>query len=102
MERLQTQAVDLPRVLGLANGATWLVSVRAIAKPARTRRLDDLGEGTRQPSFVAHKRQAAQARSIGDHAGVARQCHHHARNRSVAALVITLAHAASGQRIVAQ
>ena len=51
---------------------------------------------------MSHERQAAQARGIGDHAGVARQRHHHARNRGVATLVITLAYATSGQCIVAQ
>ena len=76
--------------------------MRAVAKPARTRRLDDLGEGARQASLMAHERQAAQARGIGDHAGVSRQRHHHACNRGVAALVITLAHATGCQRVVTQ
>ena len=56
MERFQTQAVNLPGVLGLANGATRLMGMRAIAKPARARCLDNLGEGARQTPLVTHER----------------------------------------------
>ena len=102
MESFQAQAVNLPGTLGLANGTTRLVSVRAIAKPACARRLDNLGEGARQTPLVAHERQAAQARGIGNHAGVARQRHHHACDCGVTALIVALTHATGGQRIVAQ
>ena len=71
MERFQTQAVNLPGVFGLANGATRLMDMRAIAKSARTRCLDNLGEGARQTPLMSHERQTAQTRGIGDHAGVA-------------------------------
>ena len=64
MERFQTQAIDLPGVLGLANGAARLMGMRAIAKPARARCLDNLGESARQTPLVTHERQAAQARGL--------------------------------------
>ena len=51
---------------------------------------------------MTHERQTAQTRGIGDHAGVARQRHHHARDGSVTALVVAFAHTAGRQRIVAQ